>query len=489
MRGLKRNPWLFGRGVLLAILVVYGGHARADVFTDQSGSIVVFPKVIADGTRDTIIMLTNTANMPAQAHCFYVNALGFCNTTVNLSCRPGSAGFCSGTIPSTMSNGASNGASSLSCESTADCPLGETCVPVCPAGETCVPVWEETDFDLFLTGQQPTQWRVSTGRVTDIFGEACNLQDRAKPGWETYGTVGCSCTRRCSISGDIVCDANYQCPANETCLPGLHCPGLDPGTGSQGSFAVIPVGTSFEGELKCIQTLDDFQTPVNQNSLKGEAIIETLASGQVSEYNAIGISGLAGLGTNNDLLLNNVEYNACPRNLVLNHYADGATEDFSEATVNTELTLVPCTEIFEPQLPTRSRALFTIVNEFEQPLSAELTFDCYVNRRLGVISSQFTYANIGTQFAKTRISPPSSTICQTGTRTGLPCASDAECPGAVTTPGGTLLGCRPWTGLLGVAEEFHSLAPRPNGTAAMDLHMEGSRGAPGDIIVPPEGAN
>jgi hypothetical protein len=38
--------------------------------------------------------------------------------------------------------------------------------------------------------------------------------------------------------------------------------------------------------------------------------------------------------------------------------------------------------------------------------------------------------------------------------------------------------------LLGVAEEFHSLDPRPDGHAAMDLHMEGTR--PGDIIVHPE---
>jgi hypothetical protein len=443
MRGLKRNPWLIGRGVLLAILVVYGGHARADVFTDQSGSIVVFPKVIADGSRDTIIQISNTSNMPAQAHCFYVNALGFCSNTVSESCR-----------------------------STSECPVGETCLPT----------WEETDFDLFLTAQQPTQWRVSTGRVTDLFARACKLSDY-----------------KCS------CKVDY---ANG----GLICPGFPPGTGSQGSFAIIPVGTAFEGELKCIQTSDDFQTPINQNSLKGEAIIETLESGQISEYNAIGISGLPGLGTNNDLLLNNLEYNACPKSLVLNHYADGAPaavrdesttpwasslDDLTRTEVFTDLTLVPCTEIFEPQVPTRSRALFTIVNEFEQSLSAEVTFDCYLNRNLSDISSQFSYTNVGTQFAKTRISPPSSNICQTGSNIGLPCTSDAQCPGALTTPGGTLLGCRPWTGLLGVAEEFFVLPPRPAGHAAVDLHMEGSRcpatGCPatppgGDIIVPPEGA-
>jgi hypothetical protein len=416
MRGLRRNPWLIGRGVLLAIMVVYGGVARADVFTDQSGSIVVFPKVVADGTRDTIIHMSNTSNMPAQAHCYYVNALGFCSVTVSESCR-----------------------------TTAEC----------PTGEFCVPVWEETDFDLFLTAQQPTQWRVSTGRIADFTFPPCKLSD-----------YYCSCVID-EVSG------------------GLICPGTPPGTGGQGSFAVIPTGTAFEGELKCIQTLDDFQTPVNQNSLKGEALIETLSSGEVSMYNAIGISALQPNG-NNDLLLNNVEYNACPRNLVMNHYADGAIDGFSGATVSTELSLVPCSEYFEEQQPTRSRALFTIVNEFEQPLSAEITFDCYLNRGLTDISTQFTEANIGSQFAKTRISPPSSSICQTGSAIGLPCTSDANCPGHLTTPGGTSLGCRPWTGLLGVAEEFHAVGIRPVGTAAVDLHMEGSRPAPGDIIVQTE---
>src|SRR5882672_8787940 len=88
MRGYKRNPWLTGLGVLLAILVMSGGYARADVNTDQSGSIVIFPKVIADGTRDTIIELTNTSNMSAQAHCFYINnPSGTCSETSSLNCR------------------------------------------------------------------------------------------------------------------------------------------------------------------------------------------------------------------------------------------------------------------------------------------------------------------------------------------------------------------------------------------------------------------
>ena len=41
--------------------------------TECSASILVFPRVIANGTRDTIIQITNTGNSMVHAHCFYVN--------------------------------------------------------------------------------------------------------------------------------------------------------------------------------------------------------------------------------------------------------------------------------------------------------------------------------------------------------------------------------------------------------------------------------
>ena len=114
------------------------------------------------------------------------------------------------------------------------------------------------------------------------------------------------------------------------------------------------------------------------------------------------------------------------------------------------------------------------------------------------------------------VTPSSSNLCQTGANRGLTCSSDADCPGFLSssgicsissatlcqvntdcpageTCGGQSLGCRPASGILGVAEEFHSLTGRPDGTAAVNLHLEGSRvgtggnGIPsGDIIVVPQ---
>ena len=69
---MRRQRWGIG---LLAVVLVGGlaSSAVADVVTERSGSILVFPKVVADGSRDTIIQITNTSNSMVHAHCFYVN--------------------------------------------------------------------------------------------------------------------------------------------------------------------------------------------------------------------------------------------------------------------------------------------------------------------------------------------------------------------------------------------------------------------------------
>ncbi len=81
--------------------------ARAEVTSDTSGSVVVYPKVAYSGEgRDTVIQLSNTSNNVVYAWCFYVDAR----------------------------------------ES-----FGR-------------PLWRVTDFRVALTKQQPTHWVVSLGR-------------------------------------------------------------------------------------------------------------------------------------------------------------------------------------------------------------------------------------------------------------------------------------------------------------------------------------
>src|ERR1043165_7963911 len=110
----------------LATLVGLGLAAKpaaATVTTETSASILVFPRVISDGTRDTIIQITNTSNSMVHAHCFYVN--------------------------------------------------GALTLPDFPPGPTNPPVWAETDFDIWLTKQQPTHWVASQGRLNDPTDPVC----------------------------------------------------------------------------------------------------------------------------------------------------------------------------------------------------------------------------------------------------------------------------------------------------------------------------
>jgi len=108
-------------GVLVCVLAL-ASVTRAEVSTDVSGSVLVFPKVLWTGpmtlgepSRDTVIEISNTSNNLVHAHCFYVNAQRV------------------------------NG----------------------------VPLWQITDFTIWLTRQQPTHWVASQGRSvnpSDSFG-------------------------------------------------------------------------------------------------------------------------------------------------------------------------------------------------------------------------------------------------------------------------------------------------------------------------------
>src|SRR4051812_42102203 len=74
MRVLMRNPWLMSLGVLFAGLTLSARTASADASTDRGGSIILFPKVISDGTRDTLIQISNLNNVVVYAHCMYLDA-------------------------------------------------------------------------------------------------------------------------------------------------------------------------------------------------------------------------------------------------------------------------------------------------------------------------------------------------------------------------------------------------------------------------------
>jgi hypothetical protein len=212
------------------------------------------------------------------------------------------------------------------------------------------PIWQVTDFAIWLTRQQPTHWVVSQGRAVN-------------PG-DGFGNDGS---------------------------------GLDPG-------AIPPVPDGFEGELKCIQ-VDASGTPFGGNNLKGEALIRDV-NGDVSKANAVAIlanSDLAGADPSHELLLDNSvlhdgEYNACPHTWLFNHFTDGTDDPVIEANnpiwctdgecpIRTNITLVPCSQDFENQIPSSVTVQFAIVNELEQVFSTSTTVDCWKNIRLADIDA------------------------------------------------------------------------------------------------------
>lgn len=363
MRVLKPIPWLVA---LLAVFTLSAGVASADVTTDQSASILVFPKVIADGTRDTLIQISNTSNGVVFAHCYYVNA------------------------------------------SLED--------PTLPEGPDNGRRWQETDFIMRLTRQQPTIWRVSTGRAVNL------------------GTSS-TCTTVAGVSEQ-------------------DCPGIDPGLVP----TVYAPGAPFEGELKCIQIMGD-GNPVAGNALKGEATIEG-ASNLISTYNAIGIVGINGdVDGNLQLELDNNEYNACPRRLILPHLGQGIASsdpglDALGVTpphrVDTELTIVPCSEAFEAQEPTSLTVNIDVVDELELTQSVDgVDVECWFNRSLNTLRDP-TGVLIEPSFSASR-----STVLKTILRSS----------------GGS------GSGILAVAENFrvNNSTQARTGSDAVNLLVEGLR--------------
>lgn len=305
----RGSGWRFGVG-LVALMLVAQATARADVSVDEGGTILVFPKVINAGGRDTIIQLSNSGNTVLHLHCFYTDA------------RPQN--------------------------------------PSAPVGPFNPRLWQETDFFVWLTRQQPTVWTASQGRSLN------------------------------PVDGG----------------------GFDPGS-------VPGVINGFTGELMCIE-VDTAGNPIGANRVKGEATLVS-ASGDASKYSAIGIQAGPLAGENGrTLMLDNEHYNSCPQTLILNHFASGAVDpvvgepdNFGNCTngcpITTELTLVPCQHDFENQIPGSSQVSLAIINEFEERFSASRAVDCWFNDSLSRVSGALSAAVLGTLTAQTRLTPVSTT--------------------------------------------------------------------------------
>lgn len=164
----KRRLAGFGAVLATALLLGTADRARAEdpninsgVTVDQPGAILIFPKVVFSKGRDTLIQLSNTMNVTAQARCFYIDArLQF---------------------------------------------------PDQPPGPFNPRAWSETDFTLFLTRQQPTHWVASFGRPVDPSDGLGEQNSGIDPGGIPPVTAGFEGELRCVVvdAGENPIPANW----------------------------------------------------------------------------------------------------------------------------------------------------------------------------------------------------------------------------------------------------------------------------------------
>lgn len=109
---------------LLLLLILSPLRAGAEVTTDQPGAVLVFPKIVVDASRDTIIQVSNASGAPASMRCFYTS----------------------------------------------------------PAIDTeNRPVWITVDFQITLTRLQPTVWLASSGRPVNPPDRPADLEPGPVP--------------------------------------------------------------------------------------------------------------------------------------------------------------------------------------------------------------------------------------------------------------------------------------------------------------------
>ena len=342
-------------GAFVGSTLLLASSAGADVVSDQSGAILIFPRITVDTAgvlgpaQDSVIQMTNTSNSVVSARCFYVNATGHCSGSDE---------------PCVNSTG-------------------------CNTGESCLPQWTKRDFRLTLTKRQPLAWRASEG-LSDLPCDGIGSPDGGCPfGLSNIGADG-------SVS-------SIPPVAEDPFYGELRCVQVDPE--SFQPSAGLNDGNLRSGDLKgeVTNVIVEGEAP---DAHKHNAI--ALQSTTVNDNDDVLEIGGA-----------NPEYNVCPSVLTLNHLFDYAVVSYGRgggnSTVRSRLTVVPCSQDFLNDTTDPVVLQFLIFNEFEQRFSASTSFDCWreipladIDTRPGPFGDEFSIfsANVqGTLGGQTRVRP------------------------------------------------------------------------------------
>lgn len=329
---MRQGRWVgWSMALSLGALVGFAMPAKAGVVSDRAAAILHWPDVVV-GTSDwddTLIQLSNTSNDPVNLHCFYINANSHCSNDGSV------------------------------CETPGDCCSGGVC-------GVCLPGWNETDFRIRLTPQQPIGWLASEG-------------------------------------------------LSSFPIDGIVRQGI--GGSSNAGSRIPPVPEQpFDGALKCI-VVDDSGVPIDRNVVKGEAtkLVGDEAELDAAKYNAVGLKALEGAVNDDNVLVlggDGAEYEGCPSVVVLNHFFDFALDPSNDdVDVTTELVLTPCSQDLLRQQPGSAVVQYLVYNEFEQRFSTSRTVNCKQALLLSNIDttqndrSIFSVGVAGTVTGQTRLTP------------------------------------------------------------------------------------
>lgn len=363
MRTEKRSAFLSGLCGIAVALGLMASSAGALVTTERGASILAFPKILADGSADTIIQITNISNNMVHAHCFYVNA------------QEDSFGN---------------------------------------------PLWQITDFTIWLTKQQPTHWQVSEGRFVNPSDNTLCIQNGQYYPSEQCDGAGIDPGAIPPVPTDFV--GELKCVEVDVAgnpIGGNHLKGeatIITSDSDVSKYNAVGIqGTDLAGEtgneLLLNQPNDaDGGDPVGQyNACPNVLLLNHLADGVTDPIlYANGLGGTCAVGGAPCYSDDDCETTCDNPPQIL----DSANEVDLRSASLTDLTLIPCSQDFENSVASSVTVQFEIFNEFEQRLSASTTVDCWANFYLFEVDSPldpersvFSFATLGTVAAHTRLTP------------------------------------------------------------------------------------
>jgi hypothetical protein len=312
-------------GAAAAVGLALSPMAQAASYSDTGAAVIIYPKIIVDDSRDTVLTITNQASQPTAAHCFYVNGNPRCDNT---------GAVCD---------------SRLDCEE--DLVFGN-----------CQPGWIEINFDIILTRDQPLAWSARRG-----------LSSGGKPGESL-------------ADGKVPCPGGFAdpCIPPET-NAGTRVPpvGETPFVGELKCFQTdritrLPIecqGAACRNDLEGTATITKVEFGQIDTQEYNAVGLRTSAAG-VNGDSLLIIGGGA------------AEFQPCPEVLVFNHLFDFAVDPISGFwEAHSELSLVPCTQNLLTQEVPRVTAQFLVYNEFEQRLSTSRTVQCLLTTPISLIDT------------------------------------------------------------------------------------------------------